>query len=64
LEIGNVRWIDVRKNVGLIEPEHGPDIVFKPSEVRSRGPVKVGHAVIFESSLRAGRKVAGEVRSL
>ncbi|MTI42475.1 putative cold-shock DNA-binding protein [Roseibium hamelinense] len=66
MQHGNVKWFDIGKGLGLIEPVEGEDILVDISALRQSGidSLKEGQLVAYDLEWRRGRAVAEDLKVL
>lgn len=63
---GNVKWFDVRRGVGSIEPQEGADVSVDISALRRSGidMLEEGQVVVFDLEWRRGKAMAEDLKVL
>ncbi|MBD8878376.1 cold shock domain-containing protein [Roseibium polysiphoniae] len=66
MQHGNVKWFDIRRGVGTIEPEDGEDILVDISALRRSGidTLSEGQLVAYDLEWRRGRAMAEDLKVL
>lgn len=63
---GNVKWFDLSRGIGSIEPEQGEDILVDSAALRRSGisMLREGQVVAFDLSWRRGEATAEDLKVL
>lgn len=63
---GNVKWFDIGRGLGFIEPEDGEDILVDIKALRQSGieTLSEGQLVAYDLSWRRGRVIAEDLKVL
>ncbi|MBO6754847.1 MAG: cold shock domain-containing protein [Roseibium sp.] len=63
---GNVKWFDVGRGIGSIEPEDGEDILVEISALHRSGidHLEEGQLVVYDLEWRRGRPMAEDLKIL
>ncbi|MFN4009271.1 cold-shock protein [Pannonibacter carbonis] len=66
MDHGNVKWFDMHRGIGAIEPQEGDDVLVEIDSLRRSGieTLKEGQLVAFDMAFRAGRGLAEHVKVL
>ncbi len=66
MDHGNVKWFDLQRGIGAIEPADGDDILVNIDALRKSGieTLKEGQMVAYDVFWDAGRTVAGDLKVL
>ncbi|WP_153770548.1 cold shock domain-containing protein [Labrenzia sp. CE80] len=66
MQHGNVKWFDICRGVGTIEPEDGEDILVDISALRRSGidTLSEGQLVAYDLEWRRGRAMAEDLKVL
>ncbi|MEP0236043.1 MAG: cold shock domain-containing protein [Roseibium sp.] len=66
MQHGNVKWFDIRRGVGTIEPEDGEDILVDISALHRSGidTLSEGQLVAYDLEWRRGRAMAEDLKVL
>lgn len=61
-----MKWFDMHRGVGAIEPHEGDDVLVDLASLRSSGigSLREGQLVAFDMAFRAGRSMAEHVKVL
>lgn len=63
---GNVKWFDIGRGIGSIEPQDGDDVFVDISALRRSGidDLKEGQLVAFDLDWRSGKAMAEDLKVL
>ncbi|GGB57777.1 cold-shock protein [Roseibium aquae] len=63
---GNVKWFDIGRGIGSIEPAEGDDIFVDATALQRSGieTLEEGQIVAFDLEWRLGRATAGDLKVL
>lgn len=63
---GNVKWFDIRRGVGSIEPQDGADVSVDITALRRSGidMLEEGQVVVFDLEWRRGKAMAEDLKVL
>lgn len=63
---GNVKWFDLGRGIGSIEPQDGEDVVVDISALRRSGikSLEEGQLVAFDLEWRSGKAMAEDLKVL
>ncbi|MBD1544808.1 cold-shock protein [Roseibium aggregatum] len=63
---GNVKWFDIGRGIGSIEPQDGEDIFVDISALRRSGidTLEEGQLVVFDLEWRRGQAMAEDLKIL
>ncbi|SHL34780.1 cold-shock protein [Roseibium suaedae] len=63
---GNVKWFDLNRGIGSIEPEQGEDILVDSAALRRSGisTLREGQVVAFDLNWRRGEAIAEDLKVL
>ncbi|CUA94108.1 cold-shock protein [Pannonibacter indicus] len=66
MDHGNVKWFDMHRGIGVIEPQEGDDVLVDLASLRRSGigSLHEGQLVAFDMAFRAGRSMAEHVKVL
>lgn len=66
MQHGNVKWFDIRRGFGMIEPDQGDDVLVAIDTVRKAGrhTLTEGQLVAYDLAYASGRQIADNIRVL
>jgi len=63
---GNVKWFDITRGIGSIQPEEGEEIQVDIAALKKSGihSLKEGQLVVYDLAVRRGRTIAEDLKVL